>query len=97
MSDMDKNSHDFEEQESKNIFNKYLYKAMSFLGLTSGVGLVAIGGYWFIYSLLQYIFIEPESAIQQIVTESYFSQAQMGVVIVALGVLIMAVKKVDLK
>lgn len=97
MSDMDKNLSDREVEESKNIFNKYLYKAMSFLGLTSGIGLVAIGGYWFIYSLLQYVFTEPESAMQQIVTESYFSQAQMGVVIVALGVLIMAVKKVDLK
>jgi hypothetical protein len=86
-----------EKKEADNFFNKYLYKAMQVLGFTSGVGLVGIGGFWFIYSVLQYIFAEPESAMQQIITENYFNQAQTGIVIVALGILIMEVKKFQSK
>jgi len=85
------------EEESKNWFNKALFKTMDVLGLTSGIGIVGVGGFWFIYSLLAYIFIEPENAMQQIVSEAYFSQAQMGLLIAAIGILIMEVKKLELK
>jgi|LWDU01.1.fsa_nt_gi hypothetical protein len=86
-----------EEEESKNWFNKALFKTMDVLGLTSGIGIVGIGGFWFIYALLLYIFITPYDATQQIVSEAYFSQAQMGLLIAAIGILIMEVKKLKLK
>jgi len=86
-----------EKTESENWFNKALYKAMEFLGFTSGIGIVSIGGFWFIYSLLQYIFITPENVMQQSISENYFNQAQMGLLISAIGVLIMEVKKLRLK
>lgn len=88
---------DSEKKESENWFNKALFKAMDFLGFTSGIGIVGIGGYWFIYSLLQYIFISPENVMQQSITENYFNQAQMGLLIAAIGILIMEVKKLKLK
>jgi hypothetical protein len=86
-----------EKMEVENRFNKLLLKAMGFLGLTSGVGLVCIGGYWFIYSLLQYLIVTPENVMQQSIHENYFNQAQIGVVIAALGVLIMEIKKLAFK
>ena len=86
-----------EKAEAKNWFNKILFKAMDVLGLTSGVGLVCIGGYWFIYSLLQYMIISPENVMQQSIHENYFNQAQIGVVIAALGILIMEIKKLRSK
>lgn len=86
-----------EKLEADNRFNKLLLKIMGFLGLTSGVGLVCLGGYWFIYSLLQYFFITPENVMQQSIHENYFNQSQIGVVIAALGVLIMEIKKLQSK
>ncbi len=84
---------DREKKDSENWFNKALFKVMGFLGLTSGVGIVGIGGYWFIYSLLQYIVTSPQNVMQQSITENYFNQAQMGLLIAAIGVLIMEIKK----
>lgn len=92
-SDLSSTFSDREQKDSENWFNKILFKVMGFLGLTSGVGIVGIGGYWFIYCLLQYIFISPENVMQQNIHENYFNQAQMGLLIAALGVLIMEVKK----
>ena len=83
---------DIEKKESENWFNKLMFKIMKFFGFTSGVGLVAIGGYWFLYSIIQYVSITPTNAIQQNITENFFNQAQMGIVIVALGILIRTVK-----
>ena len=63
---------DIEKKESENWFNKLMFKIMKFFGFTSGVGLVAIGGYWFLYSIIQYVSITPTNAIQQNITENFF-------------------------
>ena len=83
---------DIEKKDSENWFNKYLFIIMEKLGFTSGVGILAIGAWWFLYSLIQYLFLSPANIMQQNIHENYFNQAQMGIVIVALGVLIRAVK-----
>jgi hypothetical protein len=81
--------------KANNWFDKIIFKTMDFLGFTSGIGIVGIGGFWFIYSLLQYVFITPKNIMQQIVVENFFNQAQVGILIVAIGVLIMEVKKLQ--
>ena len=83
---------DIEKKDSENWFNKYLFIIMEKLGFTSGIGIIAIGAYWFLYCILNYLFISPTNVMQQGIHENYFNQAQMGIVIVALGVLIRAVK-----
>ena len=83
---------DIEENDSENQFIKFLNRIMEWCGFTSGVGIIAIGAYWFLYSMIQYIFLSPTNIMQQNIHENYFNQAQMGIVIVALGVLIRAVK-----
>jgi hypothetical protein len=83
---------DIEKKDSENWFNKYLFIIMEKLEFTSGIGIIAIGAYWFLYCIISYVFSAPQNAFQQEVHEGYFNQAQMGIVIVALGVLIRAVK-----
>ncbi len=73
--------------------NKHLYKLVRWLGLGSGIGFIAWGAWWFLWSFLEYIFLSPQSVEQQIVQESRFTQVQLSAILVALGVLIMAVKK----
>jgi len=97
MSDVENTLHDSEQKDAENWFNKTLFKAMGVLGLTSGVGLVGIGAFWFIYSLVQYLFISPENVMQQSIVENYFNQGQMGLLIASIGILIMEVKKLQLK
>lgn len=80
-----------EAKESRG-FTKWLYKLMGWLGLTSGVGIVAIGGWWLIWCLGSYLFVQPSNVIQQSVHENYFNQAELGAVLVALGVIIMELK-----
>lgn len=73
--------------------NKYLYKAMDWLGLTSGIGIIGIGAWWFIWCLFSYIFVSPQNVIQQQVHEYYFIEAQLSAIVVALGALVMEIKK----
>ena len=70
-----------------------LFKIMKFFGFTSGVGIVAVGAYWFLFSIIQYISLSPANVMQQVIHENHFNQAQTGIVIVALGILIRAVKE----
>ena len=81
------------EEKANNQVVEWLNKAMEWLGFTSGVGIIAVGGAWFIYSMINYVFVTPANVMQQMISENYFNQAQMGVVIVALGVLIKVVKE----
>ena len=83
---------DIEKKDSENWFNKYLFIIMEKLEFTSGIGIIAIGAFWFLYCMINYLIYSPENVMQQSITENYFNQAQMGIVIVALGVLIRAVK-----
>lgn len=97
MSNIDNIAPDNEEKEAENWFNKTLFGTMNFIGLTSGVGLVGFGAAMFVYHFFRYIFILPQNMMQQIVHENYLNQALMGIIIVALGVLIMTVKKLQQK
>jgi hypothetical protein len=40
-----------EVQEAKGLA-KYLYRVMDLLGLTSGIGLVTLGAWWFIWPMV---------------------------------------------
>lgn len=91
------NTHDIEKKDSENWFNKILFKVMGWLGLTSGVGFVGIGSYWFLYSLIQYVLISPDNLMQQSITENFFNQCQMGLLIAGVGILIMEIKKLQPK
>lgn len=81
-----------EVQEVKGL-SKYLYKAMDWLGLTSGIGLVTWGAWWFIWSMVNYFTSSPLNEIHQIIQENYFNQAQLSAILVALGIVIMEIKK----
>ena len=81
------------EPEGVDRFNKFTYKAISKIGLTSGIGLVAWGAWWFIWTMIAYLGTTAQSAMQQVVRETYFSQAQLSAILIALGVVIMEMKR----
>ncbi len=47
-------------------------KAMDWLGLRSGIGIIGISAWWFIWCLFSYIFVSPQNVIQQQVHEYFF-------------------------
>lgn len=82
-----------EQREKENLFRMFFLKLLSASGLTSGVGFVVIGGIWFFYFLVSYFALEPQSAMQQIAHENLFSQGQMGLLIAAVGIVIIEIKR----
>ena len=83
------------EEEKGYWFDKWIIKILDFLKLTSGHGLMGLGGFWFLYGILQYLLVsgEVESAFQQQVQETFFLQAEIGLLIVGIGILIREIKK----
>jgi hypothetical protein len=82
-----------ERKESAPI-DRGLYRVMGWFGFTSGIGLIGIGGWWFIFCLINYLSMKPDSAIQQVYVEQHFMEAQLGVVLIGLGVIVMTIKTV---
>ena len=72
--------------------NKLLYWIVDKAGLSSGMGIIAWGAWWCIWSLIQYFTFEPENIYQQMVHENIFNQVQLSAILIAMGVLIMATK-----
>ena len=89
MAEEEKNQSVVEEEKG---FDKIIIKMLSFLKLTSGTGLIGLGGFWFLYGILQYVMVSVESAVQQQVQETFFLQAEIGLLIVGIGILIREIK-----
>jgi hypothetical protein len=80
-------------EESEEI--NFIYKIMRFLGFTSGMGLVWVGGVCFIFAFVgHFLSASPESAIQQVVKGQNVQNAYYTIIIIALGIIIMTLKKV---
>jgi len=86
-----------EEQHSVNEelhdlwFDRIIYKILTWLKLTSGIGIIGFGVFWF--GFINYIIIKPQNIYQQQIAETYFLQAEIGLVIVGIGIIIMEIKK----
>ena len=78
--------------EKEKGFDKFIIKVLGFLKLTSGTGLIGLGGFWFLYGIIEYMTVKVQSAIQQQVQETFFLQAEVGLLIVGIGILIREVK-----
>ena len=89
MAEEEKNQSVVEEEKG---FDKIIIKMLSFLKLTSGTGLIGLGGFWFLYGILQYVMVSVESVVQQQVQETFFLQAEIGLLIVGIGILIREIK-----
>ncbi|ABW68526.1 hypothetical protein [Desulfosudis oleivorans] len=87
----EKQVHTADEEEKG--FDKFIIKVLGFLKLTSGTGLIGLGGFWFLYGILQFLFVGAENVMQQQVQETFFLQAEMGLLIVGVGILIREIKQ----
>jgi len=82
-----------EEMANASWFDRMIYKVLTWLKLTSGTGIIGLGGFWLLWGLLHYIIVKPTSAFQEQVAETYFLQAEVGLVIVGIGIIIMEIRK----
>lgn len=84
---------DFEKSEHKSDY--WLYKLLdkASLPICPGEWFFNLGILAFVLFGIDYFFIEPESAIQQAVVESRGDKAMMGLLLSAIGVLIMELKR----
>ena len=85
---------DTASDELENGFDKIIIKILKVLNLTSGTGLIGLGGFWFIYGVFQYMAVSADNIMQQEVQETFFLQAELGIVIVGIGILIRVLKNV---
>jgi hypothetical protein len=85
-----------EEHQSVSEDGNWLYaiinKILSAFHLTSGMGLITIGGLCFICSLFQFVTTNVDNVYHQQVRETFFLQAELGVLIVGIGILIKEIK-----
>lgn len=76
----------------KNVMGKIMNTVTDKLGITSGIGFIVLGTYWFCYRFLTYLFTSPENQFQQIVHENVFNQALLGVIIIGIGAVLKKMK-----
>ena len=72
-------------------FDRSVHKIVEWSKLTSGIGIIGFGCFWF--GLINYIIIRPQNIYQQQIAETYFLQAEVGLLIVGIGIIIVEIKK----
>jgi hypothetical protein len=77
-----------------NWFGRFIMKSLNFFGLTSGVGLMVLGGFYFLYGVINYIWMSAfvSNATNEITHELYFVQALLGLVCVGIAIMIRELK-----
>ncbi len=79
--------------------DRIITKVLGWLGLTSGIGIVGLGAWWFVYCLISYYLkkaeygIEASYGIHSIYIEQLFIESELGIIIMALGVVVITIKK----
>jgi len=76
------------KQVGENLFDQIVYKVLTFLQLTSGMGLIGMGGFIFIYNLISGMMLNVTRIEHQQFQELLFIESTLGLVIVGLGLLL---------
>ena len=63
------------------------------IGFSTGIGIVAWGVGWLIWSAFCYFSADTETELQILVRETYSTHALLASILIALGVLVMEVEK----
>ena len=85
---------ELESTSELNWFGRTIIKFLGFFGLTSGVGLMVLGGFYFLYGVINYIWMSAfvSNATNEITHELYFVQALLGLVCVGIAIMIRELK-----
>ncbi len=79
--------------------DRIITKVLGWFGLTSGIGIVGLGAWWFAYCLISYYLkraeygIEASYGIHSIYLEQLFIESELGIIIMAAGVVVITIKK----
>ena len=84
------------EIEPTGRMNRTLYKLTGFLGLTTGVGVIAWGVWSLFATVGTYIYEETGISLEEIVINNAFNEGMLlSAVVIALGVIILEIKKIQ--
>jgi hypothetical protein len=73
--------------------NEGCYWLAEKIGFSTGIGIVAWGVGWLIWSAFNYLNADSETELQVLVRETYSTHALLASILIALGVLVMEVEK----
>ncbi len=73
--------------------NQGFYWLADKIGFSTGIGIVAWGVGWLLWSAFCYLKADSETELQILVRETYSTHALLASILIALGVLVMEVEK----
>jgi len=73
--------------------NRGFYWLADKIGFSTGIGIVAWGVGWLLWSAFCYFNADSETELQLLVRETYSTHALLASILIALGVLVMEVEK----
>ncbi len=73
--------------------NQGFYWLADKIGFSTGIGIVAWGVGWLIWSAFCYLNADTDTGLQLLVRETYSTHALLASILIALGVLVMEVEK----
>ncbi len=74
--------------------NRGFYWVADKIGFSTGIGIVAWGVGWLLWSAFCYLNADSETELQVLVRETYSTHALLASILIALGVLVMEVEKI---
>jgi hypothetical protein len=77
--------------------NRGFYWVAEKIGISTGIGIVAWGVGWLLWSACNYLHADSETELQVLVRETYSTHALLASILIALGVLVMEVEKIRQK
>jgi len=75
------------------VLNRGFYWVADKIGFSTGIGIVAWGVGWLLWSAFCYLNADSETELQVLVRETYSTHALLASILIALGVLVMEVEK----
>lgn len=87
---------DAEERAANTVFNRVMMRLSSVLGLTTGIGVVAWGVWSLVATILTFVYEETGISTEEILISDSLNQGLLlSAVVIALGVMILELKKIQ--
>ncbi len=87
---------DSEERAANTVFNRVMMRLSGVLGLTTGIGVVAWGVWSLVATILTFVYEETGISTEEILINDSLNQGLLlSAVVIALGVMILELKKIQ--
>lgn len=87
---------DTEERAANTVFNRVMMRLSGLLGLTTGIGVVAWGVWSLVTTVLTFVYEETGVSTDEILINDSLNQGLLlSAIVIALGVMILELKKIQ--